>query len=196
MSASANDTPSDDPTVLLGRASRGDQSAVQQLFPIVYDELRARARAYFKGQPADLTIQPTALVHEVFAKLIRSSSATWENKNHFIAIASRAMRQILIDHARRRDKERRAVDGYQDRATIVTGDPRRRQFDLIALDEALAKLESLDAQKARIVELRFFGGLDIAQVAEIVGVSESTVTRQWRLVKAWLAKELSEHRAD
>lgn len=192
VGGSADNPTGDQPTVLLGRAASGDQDAVQQLFPIVYDELRARAGAYFRGQPQDLTIQPTALVHEVYVKLIRSSSADWDSKSHFIAIASRAMRQILIDHARRRDKERRAVEEHTPRTLIHAGDLSRPQLDVLALDEVLIKLESLDTLKARIVELRFFGGLEIARVADVVGISESTVIRQWRLIKAWLSKELSE----
>lgn len=182
--------------MLLRRVAGGDQDAVQALFPIVYEELRARAGAYFRGQPLDLTIQPTALVHEVYVKLIRASSTDWENKSHFMAIASRAMRQILIDHARRRDKERRADEQYGMRTLINAGDMGTRQLDVLALDDVLAKLEALDPDKARIVELRFFGGLEIAKVADIIGVSESTVVREWRLIKAWLSKELSERPID
>ena len=165
---------------------------MNQVFSIVYGELRARAVAYFHGQPPDMTIQPTALVHEVFAKLIRSSSKNWKGRDHFFAIASSAMRQILIDHARRRDKERRAVDGYADRSTIVSDQPDAPSIDLLTLEEVIVKLESLDATRARIVELRFFGGLNNGQVATVLGVSESTIGRQWRHIKAWMAKEISE----
>lgn len=187
-----SNSPPGDLTLLLEHASRGNHDAMNQLFPIVYGELRARAGAYFLGQPPDMTIQPTALVHEVFAKLIRSSSKDWNGRDHFFAIASSAMRQILIDHARRRDKERRAVDGYVDRSTIVSDQPDTPSIDLLALEEVIVKLESLDATRARIVELRFFGGLENGQVASVLGVSESTIGRQWRHIRAWMAKEISE----
>ncbi|MEM9662647.1 MAG: ECF-type sigma factor [Planctomycetota bacterium] len=198
MSVSSKDSPGgNEPTILLGRIARGDEDAIRQLFPIVYEELRARAGAYFRTQPTDMTIQPTALVHEAYAKLIRSSSsADWTDRAHFLAVASKAMRQILIDHARRRDKEKRAVEGYRAQPTLLGGSDGNPEADLLALEEVLSRLEGLDAQRARIVELRFFGGLGNQQVGEVLGISESTVARQWRLTKAWLSKALADHSAE
>ncbi len=183
--------PCSDATLLLGQIADGDDAAAGRLLPVVYEELRRRAVAYFRGQPADHTLQPTALVHEAYVKLVRSPADGWRGRAHFCAVAATAMRQILIDHARRRAL---AVEARQDRAEVATtmstpsGDA---SVDLLALDDALMKLAALDERQAQLIELRFFGGMSNQQVADVLGTSESTVDREWRRVRAWLSRELS-----
>lgn len=179
-----------DATLLLNQASGGDAEAANALFPVVYEELRARAGAYFRGQPANHTLQPTALVHEAYVKLIRAPDGSWTSRAHFYAIASTAMRQILIDHARRRDAAKRAREQAAEARTLLETPTGNKAVDLLALEDALIKLGELDPRQTRIVELRFFGGLSNAEVADVLDTSESTVERQWRQVRAWLAREL------
>ena len=185
-------TPSHaDATLLLNQASEGDEHAANALFPLVYEELRARAGAYFRGQPANHTLQPTALVHEAYVKLIRAPDGSWQSRSHFYAIAATAMRQILIDHARRRDAARRAREQAADGRTLLETPTGNKAVDLLALEDALTRLATLDERQARLVELRFFGGLSNDEVAEVLETSTSTVERQWRQVRAWLAREFS-----
>ncbi len=161
-------------------------------FPVVYDELRALAGSYFRGRAAGHTLQPTALVNEVFIKLQGSSDVPGD-RDHFFAVAATAMRQILIDHARRKNAGKRGGD--QKRVTLTdrreangdTGEP----LDLIELDDALQELERANAMQAKIVELRFFGGLTIPEVAKAVGSSVRTVERNWRFARAWLKQRLA-----
>lgn len=184
---------SENATLLLNRVREGDSEAVEQLLPLVYAELRARAGAYFRGQPANHTLQPTALVHEAYVKLVRSPSGAWKDRSHFCAVAATAMRQILTDHARRRAAAHRAHEQRRKETTSLMTPSGTSAFDLLSLDDAMTKLAALDERQARIVELRFFGGLNNDDVAEVLGVSTSTIEKQWRQVRAWLSREMSEH---
>lgn len=159
--------------------------------PLVYAELRALAGSYFRHQRSDQTLQPTALVHEAFLRLVDQTAVQWNDRAHFFAVAATAMRQILADHARRRRSQKRG--GGWDRITLdaAVTPPAEADIDLDALDTALTLLESLDERKHRIVTLRYFGGLTVEDVALVTGVSKSTAESEWRGAKAWLSRELS-----
>lgn len=179
-------------TRILGELHRGDAEAADRLLPLVYDELRALAGSFFARQQPGHTLQPTALVHEAYLRLAGSEGAEWESRAHFMAVAARAMRQILINHAR--DKGAAKRGGGLERVTLEQAVTPRigddREIDLLELDLALSKLAELDERQARIVELRFFGGLTIAESAHVLGVGTTTVEDDWRLAKAWLAHQL------
>ncbi|MEM7199217.1 MAG: ECF-type sigma factor [Planctomycetota bacterium] len=176
-----------DATVLVKRVQDGDEAAANELLPLVYEELRARASSYFLHQPANHTLQPTALVHDVFVKLVRSPDNAWQNRAHFCAVASRAMRQVLTDHARRRAK---AKHGNRQGVTQLETPATRSVVDVLGLDDALRQLADLNERHARLIELRFFGGLNNSEVAEVLGVSTSTIEKEWRTARAWLAHQL------
>ncbi len=180
-----------DATQLLHRASAGDSAAVDDLLPLVYQELRARAGSYFLGQSANHTLQPTALVHEAYVKLVRAPSAGWNSRAHFCAVAATVMRQILTDHARRRAAAHRAAGERGQITTAMFTPSQNAAVDLLSLDDAMTKLGKLDSRQARIVELRFFGGLTVEEVAGVLDVSTSTIEKEWRRVRAWLIRELS-----
>jgi RNA polymerase sigma factor (TIGR02999 family) len=166
-----------------------DPAALNRLLPEVYDELKRLAALAMRDQRKDHTLQPTALVHEVYLKLA-DSSATPVDRTHLLATAARAMRQILVDHARARVADKRGGGAF--RVTLSrAGAVEARQFDLLAFDEALNRLEALDAQQARIVELRYVVGLSVEEVGEAIGVSPRTVKRDAAMAKAWLFRELS-----
>jgi len=177
-------------TGLLARASQGDALATDELFPVVYDELRRLAAGFLADEAPGHTLQPTALVHEAFIRLVGPEETAWENRRHFFGAAARAIRRILIDHARARRREKRGADARKipldDAAEPMVPIDR----DLIALDDALRRLTGLDAFKASVVELRFFGGLGMDEIADVLGASPSTVARAWRFAKAWLHREL------
>ena len=176
---------------LVDRATRGDKPALEALMPMVYAELRRLAAHYLKGERPGQTLQPTALVHEAYLKLLKDRPERWQNRAHFCAIAAHAMRQVLIERARARDALKRG--GGQPRVTFDEGLPVTQPdpaVDVIALDTALERLAALDASQARIVELRYFGGLSIEETAEAMGISPATVKRHWAVARAWLAKEL------
>ena len=183
----------DDVTRILHAAARGDDRAASELFPKVYEELRALAGGYFRRERSDHTLQPTALVHEAFLRLVRDEDASFDSRAHFFAVAATAMRRILVNHAKSRGREKRGGgrarapfdENLADSAAIPSDG-----VDLVALDEALVRLSELDAQKARIVELRFFGGMTIEEAARALGVSPRTVRRDWTFAKAWLRGEL------
>jgi RNA polymerase sigma factor (TIGR02999 family) len=183
-------------TLLLERVRAGDDAAAQALLPLVYDQLRAMAGSYFRGQRSDHTLQPTALVHEAYVKLVQGADIDWQSEAHFCAVAARAMRQILTDHARAKAALKR---GGGDRGGGVEGVPLEgvtspsgdQAIDPLVLEEALMRLEQVDERQARIVELWFFGGLTVEQVAMVLGTSTSTIERAWRRCRAWLAGELS-----
>ncbi|MEZ6243327.1 MAG: ECF-type sigma factor [Phycisphaerales bacterium] len=181
----------DDATMLLGRIANGDSAAAEDLLPIVYAELRARAGAYFRGQPMNHTLQPTALVHEAYVKLVNAQSGEWSGRAHFCAVAATAMRQILVDHARRREAAARAREAHVGSRTQIASPSRSPAVDLLELDDAIRKLAALDERQAKLVELRFFGGMSNAQVADVLNVSMSTVEKEWRKVRAWMLRELS-----
>ncbi len=163
-----------------------------ELLPIVYDDLHALAKKYLRSERAGHTLQPTALVHEAYMKLVDQSRVAWQGRTHFFAVGAQAMRRILVDHARRRRAAKRG--GGQPRITVdeqllAAG---RRDEDLLQLEAALQKLAALDPQQARMVELRFFGGLSVAQAATALGVSKRTAEREWNMVRSWLRRQLSE----
>jgi RNA polymerase sigma-70 factor (ECF subfamily) len=176
---------------LVERATRGDAPALEALMPLVYAELRRLAAHYLKGERPGQTLQPTALVHEAYLKLLKDRPERWQNRAHFCAIAAHSMRQVLIERARARDALKRG--GGQPRVTFDEGLPAQaaeRPIDVIALDDALERLAALDPHQARIVELRYFGGLSIEETADALGISPATVKRHWAVARAWLAKEL------
>ncbi len=181
-------------TRILAELNQGDSSATERLLPLVYDELRALAGGYFARGQAGHTLQPTALVHEAYLKLA-GGEGQWQNRAHFMAVAAKAMRQILMNHAR--DKAAAKRGGGAAKITIIEAvtpvtdeSDAGRQLDLIALDEALTKLATVSERQARITELRFFGGLTIADTAHVVGVSTTTVEDDWHMARAWLGREL------
>lgn len=176
---------------ILERARDGDSSAVDELLPLVYANLRALAGSLMRGQASSHTLQPTALVNEAYLKLV-SSGGGWKDRAHFCAIAAVAMRQILRDHARGKRAAKRDASAAMITVDSDSTDGGTDVFDLVALDEAMTKLAALDARQAHIVELRFFGGLGHAEIAEVIGVSERTVKSDWRRVRAWLSRELSD----
>lgn len=177
-------------TRALNELGAGDRSASERLLPYVYAELRALAGSYFRGQRADHTLQPTALVHEAFVRLIDQTGVQWKSRAHFMAVAATAMRQILTDHARRTNAIKRGGGQHRvelnDGLAISSG----AGIDLVAMEEALTRLSEFDPRKYRIVELRFFGGLSVDEVAEVLDVSRSTVESDWRAARAWLGAEL------
>jgi RNA polymerase sigma factor (TIGR02999 family) len=175
---------------LVARASAGDRPSLDTLLPLVYDELRRLAAVYLRRERPGQTLQPTALVHEAYLRLLKDRPDRWQNRAHFCAIAAHSMRQILIERARARDAQKRGGGGAKvtlDEA-LIAGAP--RPIDFLALDAALDRLAALDAEQARIVELRFFGGLSVEETAEALGSSPATVKRRWALARAWLAREL------
>jgi RNA polymerase sigma-70 factor, ECF subfamily len=182
-------------TALLLSWSAGDREAPARLMPLVYDELRRLARRQLRRERADHTLQPTALVNEAYLRVVDQTRVTWENRAQFFGLAARIMRNILIDHARERAAQKRGGDGDQytprlslDEVHVAT---EARAAELIALDEALSSLAQFDERKSRVVEMRFFGGLSVAETAAALGVSDKTVMREWRIAKMWLHRELS-----
>jgi RNA polymerase sigma factor (TIGR02999 family) len=184
-------TVSGDVTQALGELDGRGGEAAEKLLPLVYDDLRRLADRYFRDEPADLTLQPTALVHEVYMRLIGSSTPVeFKSRAQFFAVATQAMRHLLIDHARRRRAARRG--GGRPRLSLedVSEPAKDRDEYLVALDDALTDLDAVDRQLSRIIELRFFGGLTVEETAHVVGVSPITVKRRWRLAKAWLHRQI------
>ena len=179
------------PTTLLLAWGRGDETALDQLIPLVHDELRQLARRHMAGERPGHTLQATALVNEAYLRLIEVNQVRWQNRAHFFAMASRVMRRILVDAARARGYQKRgggAETVSLDEALLVSGEPRQ---DLVALDDALNALAAFDLRKSQVVEMRFFGGLSVEETAEALHVSADTVMRDWRLAKVWLVRELS-----
>ena len=178
------------PTALLLAWGRGDETALDQLIPLVHHELRQLARRHMAGERPGHTLQATALVNEAYLRLIEVNQVRWQNRAHFFAMASRVMRRILVDAARARGYQKRgggAESVSLDEALLVSGEPRQ---DLIALDDALNALAAFDLRKSQVVEMRFFGGLSVEETAEALHVSADTVMRDWRLAKVWLVREL------
>jgi RNA polymerase sigma-70 factor (ECF subfamily) len=183
--------PSATATAILARVRQGDASAAAELLPFVYDELRALASGFFRRQNPNHTLQPTALVHEAFAKLAGWSDE-WESRAQFLAVAAKAMRQVLADHARSKRAAKRG--GGRGRVTLsglATPPVEPTPIDLIALDEALAELSALSPRQGQIVEMRFLAGLDEREIAHVLGVTTRTVQREWRIAKAFLRAALS-----
>ena len=176
---------------LLRAWSEGDEAAREQLLPLVYDELRRRAARYLRRERPGHTLQPTALVHEAYLRLIKQRGVSWQNRAQFFALASQMMRRILVDHARARRAAKRPARALQVTLADAALPTARRSLDLVALDGALDELAAADPRPARIVELRFFGGLTREEIADGLGVSVPTVTRDWRFAKAWLYQRVT-----
>ena len=179
-------------TELLERWNEGDESARDQLVPLVYEELRRIARRCLAGQRSGHTLQPTALVHEAYLRLVGRGSVNWQSRMHFFAAAAQMMRQILVDHARRHIAAKRGGGAI----TVVLGEelalPQKASLDLLALDDAMKRLATLDARQCQIVELRFFGGLSIAETAQAVDISPATTKREWTTARLWLHRAMSQ----
>jgi RNA polymerase sigma factor (TIGR02999 family) len=178
-------------TQLLLAWNQGDQQALEQLTPLVYKELHRLAHAYLAGERRGHLLQTTALVNEAFVRLIDWRQVQWQNRAHFYGVAATLMRHILVEFARRQQAAKRGGEALRVSLSEATGAAIRQNPDLVLLDEALVRLEQLDARQARIVELRFFGGLSLEETAEVVDVSVSTVRRGWRMAQAWLYQQLS-----
>ena len=177
-------------TELLRSWSNGDEAAFQALLPIVESELRRLARVYMAKERRDHTLQTTALVNEAYLRLVEARQVAWQDRSHFLGIAARLMRQILVDHARRRAVHKRAAGGLRiplDEGLAVSAPP---EVDLLELDRALDALAVVDRRKMRVIEMRFFGGMTLAETAEALHVSTDTVKRDWRMAKLWLLREL------
>jgi RNA polymerase sigma factor (TIGR02999 family) len=181
-------------TRLLQAWSEGDQDARDKLMPLVYQELRKRAAAYLKRERRDHTLQPTALVHEAYLRLVDQKRAAWQNRAQFFGVASQMMRRILVDRARARNMAKRG--GRWARVELEEGAAvaRPKDVDVLDLDAALTELATFDERKSRIAEMRFFGGLSIEETAHAVGISVATVERDWQAARAWLFKTLSAQR--
>jgi len=182
--------PPPDVTEILQEVRAGDKDAPARLIPLVYDELRRLADYYLRQERPDHTLQPTALVHEAYLKLIDQTRVDWQNRAHFFSVAAQVMRRILVDHARRHKAMKRG--GFQQKLSLdeAVDYSESSDVDLVALDDALNALEQLDERQSRIVELRFFGGLTIEETAEAIGVSPATVKADWSMAKAWLRLEI------
>lgn len=182
-------------TQWLVACENGNPKALESLLPLVYDELHRQAAGFFQRERAGHTLQPTALVSEVYLRLVNQREVKWQNRAQFFGIAAQMMRRILVSHARSRRAEKRG--GAAECVTLVEGlafSP-ERDVNLLALDEALNKLEVMDPQKSRMVELRFFSGLSVEETAQVMNVSPRTIDRQWQTAKAWLHREMSESEA-
>jgi len=177
-------------TRILNAVEEGDSKSIEALLPAIYEELRRLARYKMAGESSDHTLQPTALVHEAWLRIVAPGQQNWQNRAHFFGVAAQIMRRLLVDHARKHNAEKRGQDFQKlsldeniDRAV-------ERSAELIALDDALKTLATFDEQKARMVELRYFGGLSIEETADVLGVTPTTIKRHWRLAKAWLHGEM------
>jgi RNA polymerase sigma factor (TIGR02999 family) len=185
-------SPPHEVSQLLIAWGNGDKAALDQLMPLVYEELRRLARHYMSRERPGDTLQPTALVNEAYLRLVDQEDMRWENRAHFFGIAARIMRQVLVDRARARNAAKRGGGDYKLDLTDISDLPDQgSQLDVLALDHALDGLASFDPQQSRIVELKFFGGLSIEETAVVIGVSPATVKREWALAKSWLFLELS-----
>jgi RNA polymerase sigma factor (TIGR02999 family) len=181
-----------DITTLLHAWADGDETALEQLLPLVEAELRRMARGYLRRERQGHTLQPTALVNEAFMRMLDARHLRWNDRSHFMSIAARLMRRVLVDHARARTAQKRAftaADIAVD-AAIATSDA--TSVNVIAVDRALEALAAVDARQARVVELRFFGGLSVEETADVLHLSTETIKRDWRLAKVWLSRELGD----
>ena len=188
-------SPTSRVSVLLRAWSDGDQTALEKLTPIVYDELHVLARRYMRRERPGHSLQTTALVNEAYMRLVDYKRMQWQDRSHFFAVSAQVMRRILVEHARRHNLKRGG--GVQhislDEAAMVGGNA---DYDLVALDDAMNSLARIDPRKVRVVEMRFFGGLGVEEIAEVLKVSSITVKRDWRAAKAWLYRELAAGTAD
>jgi RNA polymerase sigma-70 factor (ECF subfamily) len=178
-------------TQLLADASNGDQAALDALLPLVYNELRRLADHYLRRERSDHTLQATALVHEAYLRLVDQTNISWQNRAHFFSVAAQVMRHILVDHARKAHTDKRGGGEHKLALDDAVSFFEERDVNLGALDEALTELARLDAQQSRVVELRFFGGLTIDEIAAVLQITPGTVRYDWRMAKAWLHRALS-----
>ncbi len=186
-------TPEQGVTGLLQAWGSGDAAALDQLVPIVYEELHRQAQRYLQHESPGHTLQTTALVHEAYLRLVDQRQARWQNRAQFFGVAAQLMRRILVDHARRHHAAKRGGSAIQvpfEEGAVAAAES---EVDLVALDDALTRLATLDPQQARVVELRYFTGLGIEEAAEALGISPATVKREWAMARAWLRRELVEH---
>ena len=181
-------------TRLLAEAGSGNQDAVEKLIPLLYSELRRLAASYLRQERPNHTLQATALVHEAYLRLVDQKQVRWKNRGHFFAVAAQQMRRILVDYSRKRQAAKRGGPNpaVLDEVAVLSDD---RTGEIVILDQILGKLAALDPQQARIVELRFFGGLSVEETAEVLGISSATIKREWAVAKAWLAREMGKSSA-
>ena len=184
-------TSSDEVTQLLIDWGRGDQAALDQLLPLIYQELHQIAGGYLSRERPGHTIQPTALIHEAYLRLVAQQMPEWQNRQHFFGVAAQLMRQILVEHARAHATAKRGAGAQNLPLEEALAYSTERPGDLVALDDALTALAAFDQRKSRMVELRFFGGLSLEETAEVMGVSIPTVGREMRLAQAWLHREMA-----
>ncbi len=177
-------------TQLLAKWSEGDQAALGELMPFVYSELRRLARHHLRRERPDHTLESAALVHEAYLRLTEQKKAHWKSRAHFLAVAAQLMRRILVDHARHHRAAKRGAGAVKLSLDAAVALPQQSSVDLLRLDDALGRLAKIDPAQSAIVELRFFGGLSIEETAEVLGVSPTTVKREWSTAKAWLYREL------
>jgi RNA polymerase sigma factor (TIGR02999 family) len=188
-------TSPQDVTQILKNWQAGDSEAAERLMPLVYEELRRLARNYLQRERADHTLQATALVHEAYLRMVDDKSVTWKDRAHFYGIAARLMRRILVDHARTHNAAKRG--GLEQKLTLDEARdlPTKEAVELVALDGALENFAQTYPRKSEVVELKFFGGLDMKEISKVLEVSEKTVLRDWNFAKLWLCRELNEHAA-
>lgn len=177
-------------TRLLQDYEKGNREAMDEVFPLVYEELRRLAASRLRGERGDHTLQPTALVHEAYLRLIEQHSASWRNRAHFFGLAAEMMRRILVNHALGKNRVKRFGNQTKIALDEALDFAKTQEIDVVELDEALNELEKFDLRQAKIVELKFFAGLTTAEIAEIVEISDSTVKREWRIARAWLRDRL------
>jgi len=179
-------------SLLLIDWSKGDEYALEQLMPLVYEELRRMARNYMRRQPSGHTFQTTDLIHEAYLKIAGGEQPNWQSRSHFFGVAAKAMRHILVDYARSKNNRKRG--GWQERVTLKENMRVTNQSseDIVALDDALNRLAALDDRKVRVVEMKFFAGLHVAEIADVLKVSPETVKRDWSFAQTWLLRELQQ----
>ena len=184
-------TPSSNATELLQAWSNGDQSAFDELVPLVYQELRILAERYMRHERPDHTLQATALVNEAYVRLIDVNRIQWQNRTHFLAMAAQTMRRILVEFARQRHRQKRGGGAMRVTLSDAEGIVHESGLDVVALNDALSALATFDPRMSQVVELRFFAGLTVQETADVLNVSPETVMRDWKTAKAWLLRELS-----
>ena len=188
--------PAHDVTLLLARVSQGDNSAPGKLLELVYEDLRHLAAAYMQDERSDHTLQATALVHEAYLRMVDWKNVSWENRAQFFAVAAQVMRRVLVDHARGKNAVKREGSQHKLALDDAVSFANEEEFDVLALEEALLSLEKLDPRQAKIVELRFFGGLSIEEAGHVLKISPTTVKREWTIAKAWFQRELRKSAAE
>ncbi|HEV2669190.1 MAG TPA: sigma-70 family RNA polymerase sigma factor [Blastocatellia bacterium] len=185
-----NTPPPNEITERLIAWGAGDRAALDQLFPVVYQELRRMAGNYLRQENPGHTLQPTALVHEAWLRLIDQARVNWRNRAQFFGVAAQMMRRILVDHAKAKHREKRGGEAVKLSLDVAINLSQEREADLLALDDALGELTRVDERKGRVVELRYFGGFSVEETAQILGVSPETVMRDWKMAKAWLYQQI------